>query len=1346
MGPNRQRRRPNVSEQRKNIPSAQKRLQKIPSLVSSAARDLITDVLHHAATGGSVPVPEKHFDSTLGTKITLQRNAPLSTVEILGRVYEGLGFPRDLVAQYLSDLTQVGELPSFDSVEELLSEEGPFQPFLVQSCFELFNYITLFRMDDAENNFDDDTVDHNVLNEELESVSLMFESQYLASKDFGSVEGAEYREAYFLMLTEDEQKIIIAIRFPSSYPQEPPMVFIQPVLSFVSKGKIPHLSVAPNCTKDLPPSVRRLIIDAAVDVIVSLSSTSNPCGCLVPLLSAINSVIATHSSKKEKVPPPPPTACPSRSELDEKRKVFLSYLRDVSHDQEKKKKDGVAVGSGSLGAEDDDETAKNSRTYAASLTLPERVALKEVKVASVEVEELSCNEVLQRDKRLDESLKRKWEELSRKGSLSGVRRKLPAYEAREGLRKALRNSNVVVIGGETGSGKTTQVPQYLYEFFCESGCGSIANVVCTQPRRLAATSVALRVAEERDDAVGGSVGYSIRMENCISRRTQITYCTTGIILRRLQTDKFLNGVTHVVVDEIHERGVDTDFLLILLRDLLSRRKDLIVVLMSATMDSELFSHYFGGAPVLSIKGRTFPVQVHSLEEVIPLTQYHLEPGSPYEKRDKSSQKDGARRNARKCNFDVLSGDLDAELEELQEQRKVAVQLNASSETIDIISRMNFDVINYELIESIVVHIDQVIRIDGAVLIFMPGIAEIMRTMQQLQSNKHLEHRCIFYNLHSSLGSSDQQGVFARPPRGKRKVIIGTNIMETSITIDDAVYVIDTGKIKENRYNSRKCMSELVTVSTSKANCRQRQGRAGRVREGFCFRLFTSLQYEEMQDHQLCEMHRVSLDSLILQIYSLNLGDEVEYLQKALSPPEEKAIHSSVNILMTLGALTREKRLTSLGQHLANLPLDVRVGKMLIHSALLHCVDPVLTMAACLSVRSPFLGAMELRAEVEEMRRAFTGLQFSDQLSSWFAYSKWITTLHEHGTAAAMKLCSQTYLSPSNLSQIQSTKRQYERYLCEAGFLDGSEQSHSSAHKFLFPPYVSLSNIVYESGGTKFNGNSASSLCILACLVAGLYPNVARIKAPPKKKNVNLVANSSNFRQKPAHRYITFDGADCMIHPSSVAAKGPADGSVFQLVVYVDKIKSSDVFLREVSCVSPLHVILFGGGKLEYLARYKELCVDEVTAFQCEEEEAMLLIHFKDQLHSALTMKINDPSKSWESVSEVVVRAIIKLLNDNSGSGRGLKVIDRRQPRRAVTESLLLGEKEGVNKEVTDANASGIASTDRRHARFCFHCGESDHLFQNCPHKMEEKKGGPSVRCFICGMWHYPLFCSCVKAL
>ncbi|KPI83346.1 putative Rna helicase [Leptomonas seymouri] len=1309
MGPNRQRKPQGRGRGRAVAPSPAP-AKATPSMITSAGRDLIVDVLHHAASGGSVPVPEKHFDAKIGSRVTFQRNSPLTPSEILQRLYEGLGFPRDLVTQYLTDLAQASEVPVFSDVSELLDEAGALQSFLVRSSFELFNCMTWFAREETDDKMTPEEGDA-VLAEEVSTVESLFNDSFLGRNHFDD-DDTEYREIYFSFHTADDKQILIVIRFPDYYPVETPSIYVQP-LRCSTADTLPGLVVARSCTKDISASNRRAIMDAAVHAINGFVGT----GCLLALVSAIHGVVTTLEESQPASPTPQQdreSILRERAEARQQRNAFLGALTG--------KNDGGKGG-------DDDE----AQDRFIQVSMPERVELATVDAASSNRDMLR-REFLLRDAALDRALRASWEKLQKEASLRKSRDALPAHNVRETLRNALKQHNVVVIGGETGSGKTTQIPQFLYEFMCEEGCGSSANILCTQPRRLAATSVALRVAEERDEAVGGTVGYTIRLENCVSRKTQITYLTTGIVLRRLQTDKFLGRVSHVVVDEIHERGVDTDFLLILLRDLVRRRTDLKVVLMSATMDSELFARYFDGAPVISIAGRTFPVRVVHLEQIIPEVNYTLEDGSPYEKI--SGDKEARRRNTRKKVLNLDLEDVEEDAEREKNQQKLARLVSASPKTLDILARMNYDVINYELIEYIVGYIDQTLRIPGAVLVFLPGMAEIQRCMEQLSYNPRLAKSCLFYNLHSSLGSSEQQGVFRKPPQGKRKVILGTNIMETSITIDDAVFVIDTGKAKENRYNARKSLSELVTVNISKANCRQRQGRAGRVQEGFCFRLFTEAQFESFEDHQLCEMHRVPLESLILQIYALHLGDEVEYLQKALTPPEERAIHSSVKVLTTLGALTVEKRLTSLGQHLANLPLDVRVGKMIIHGALLQCVDPVLTMAACLASRSPFIASIDFRTEVEGMRRAFAGETLSDQLSSWFAYNKWATAVQQKGAGAARKICQDCLLSPAALQQIQSTKRQYERYLVEAGFIENATRAHISPNKFVFPPYTTMDDRVFEAGGQHFNDNSTSSRCILACLVAGLYPNVARLRVPRGPKSGGSGGTGHNFGGRPAIKFITFDGSECLIHPSSVAGKETSFS--FPLIVYVDKVKTSATFLREVSVVSPLQIILFGSGVLEYLPKYEELCVDEMTAFRCRQDDATLLTHLKTQLDSALTQKINDPSKSWESISSVVMRAIVKLLKEDGGRAGALTIVDRRLPRAPLTEPL-----------VPDAAAAQPLVPDDqpfKTNKSCFLCGETGHVSRYCPHNSAHNKGGPPVRCFICGEWHFPQDCTLVRPL
>lgn len=1010
-------------------------------------------------------------------------------------------------------------------------------------------------------------------------------------------------------------------------------------------------------------------------------------------------------------------------------------------------------------ATDDDDQGQDRFFNVKVSALPQAVALATVDTASSN-QQHERTAFIPRNAKVDKELNEQWQYLKKHGKLSGTRAALPAAGVRAALKEALEKSNVVVIGGDTGCGKTTQIPQFLYELEIEAMRGSSTNIVVTQPRRLAATAVAIRVAEERDEDIGQSVGYSIRLENRSSSFTRLLYCTTGIVLRRLQTDTYLGNVSHVVIDEIHERGVDTDFLLILIKDLLARRSDLKVVLMSATMDSMLFSRYFGDAPVISIAGRTHPVTNYHLEDIIRYTNYSIDDGSPYSLLRRAGGRQHQQRNTSKHKAVMDYGKDDhADVMAMHGAEKSVRQalVDAGStaqldeQVVSTLSRMNPEVINYELIEILIAAIcKKHSHDDGAILVFMPGMAEIQKCVEELKTNKELVAKSQILNLHSSLGSSgDQQAVFRRPPRGIRKIIIGTNIMETSITIDDALFVIDCGKVKENRYDPRKSLSQLVTCWISQANAKQRQGRAGRVRPGHCFRLYTTAQYALLEEHQTCEMHRVPLESLVLQIYTLNLGDEIKYLAKALSPPEEKAVHASVKVLTGLGALTAEKRLTSLGQHLAGLPLDVRIGKIIIHGALLRCIDPVLTIAACLAVRSPFLATPDDQLEVEGIRRALAVDVQSDHLVAWYAYRKWASAKLLEGEAAARKVCKDYFLSNATLLQIQATKRQYERYLAEARFLSppgaAAGGGRRSAHRndaFLFEPFSPpLDSIAYESGGSVYNAFSGSHRCVLGSLVAGLYPNVAKVM--PTKPGASSSSSSGYYGNRNQVKLATFDGSEVVIHPSSVLSR---DASfAFPLIAYVDKIRTSATFLRELSVVSPFHVILFSGGNLKYAEAYGELVVDELTAFRCTAQEAILLTKLKEQLDSALRSKINNPTESWEQASENVVKAIARILTDEGLSASKALVVVDRSARAPLTQPLHGPAAAAQQQQPKDAAAQAAHAPDQPFKTYkkCFNCGEMGHVSRYCVEAAGQPKarGAASVRCFICGEWHHPSKCS-----
>jgi ATP-dependent RNA helicase DHX57 len=1393
MGPNRQKR---SDGQKKKPPIRRGRPTNVPQgpkpAMSEESRNMIIDVLHCVASNGEVSVPQKYFDpnSGSGNVITFRKNQALSTVEVLQLFFEKLGYPPDAVRDYLVEVSANPNFPPPGQLRQLsdIIDDEALHPFLVACCWDLYDIMMWHAADTNGGDDDDEDEDEDVddpdaeaqrcssLRDEMELVDSMFSDQIAAKLNFSEEgERAGERELQLVTCTKDGVEVLVVLRIPDLYPVEPPALWIEPRAVPLSKGgagktkaAAPQKVMAINRKMfELSAGCRRAAMDAATATCATLRKTP----CLVALIGAISDALASNLSDAKKLEATlaeqkeaqeRQAQAQQKKEEELRRAAFVHSLQKQAPGAsaaDKTDKAPLTPSSGQQGTssskrmaggrsaaqpdDDDDDQGQDRFINVKVSALPQAVSLATVDTSQTNQQQERTS-FLSRNQRVDKELLEQWLYLKKHGSLASVRAALPAAAVRSSLKAALERSNVVVVGGDTGSGKTTQIPQYLYELEVEALKGSSCNIVVTQPRRLAATAVAIRVAEERDEEIGKSVGYSIRLENKCSNATRLLYCTTGIVLRRLQTDKFLGNVSHIVIDEIHERGVDTDFLLILVKDLLARRSDLKVVLMSATMDSMLFSRYFGDAPVISIAGRTHPVTNYHLEQVIAYTNYIIDDGSPYSKLDvRKGRQQQRNMNKHKAVMDYGKDDYTEEMSMASDEKSMRKDLLAAGSSeldpnvVSTLSRMNLEVINYELIEQLISSICRNhSHEDGAILVFLPGMQEIQKCVEELRTNKELLAKSQILNLHSSLGSSgDQQAVFRRPPRGIRKIIIGTNIMETSITIDDALFVIDCGKVKENRYDPRKSLSQLVTCWISKANAKQRQGRAGRVRPGHCFRLYTSAQYEALDDHQTCEMHRVPLESLVLQIYTLNLGDEIKYLAKALSPPEEKAVHASVKVLTGLGALTAEKRLTSLGQHLAGLPLDVRIGKIIIHGALLRCIDPVLSIAACLAVRSPFLATPDDQLEVEGIRRALAVDVQSDHLVAWYAYRKWASAKILEGEAAARKVCKDYFLSYATLLQIQATKRQYERYLAEARFLtppvaSGRRGGHDA---FLFEPHRRpLEGIAYESGGSVYNVLSSSHRCVLGSLVAGLYPNVAKVL--PSKPSTGSSGSSSFGYNRNQVKLATFDGSEVVIHPSSVLSRDST--FAFPLVAYVDKIKTSATFLRELSVVSPFHVILFSGGNLKYVEQYGELVVDELTAFRCTADESVLLTRLKEQLDSVLRSKINNPTESWEAASDNVVKAIARILTDEGlSTSKALVVVDR-SVRAPLTQPL-------QQQQQKDAIPQPPPDQPFKTYKKCFNCGEVGHVSRYCVEAAGKPKarGEASVRCFICGEWHHPSKCS-----
>lgn len=458
-------------------------------------------------------------------------------------------------------------------------------------------------------------------------------------------------------------------------------------------------------------------------------------------------------------------------------------------------------------------------------------------LASASLETLS--DYLQRDSR---------EQLQTDNVLNEMmqfRRKLPVAERRNEIMELINEKQVIIVRGNTGCGKTTQIAQYILEDYVNSGQGAWCSVVVTQPRRISAVSVAERIAAERNETVGQSVGYSVRFESMMPRPYgSILFCTVGVLLRKLESG--LRGVSHVIVDEIHERDVNSDFLLVVLRDMVHTYPELRVILMSATIDTSQFSSYFGNCPVIEIQGRTHPVTQYFLEDSIELTGFVPSPESRKRKKDEEAE------------LGLNTADADENLNKV-------IGNNFSQQTRTSMAALSESEVNFELIEAVLIYIKNQ-NVPGAVLIFLPGWNLIFALMKHLQNSRHFSGPGFtILPCHSQIPREDQRKVFAPVPLGVTKIILSTNIAETSITIDDIVYVIDICKARMKMFTSHNNMTSYATVWASRTNLEQRKGRAGRVRPGVCFTLCSRARHVKLEENLTPEMFRTPLHELALSI-------------------------------------------------------------------------------------------------------------------------------------------------------------------------------------------------------------------------------------------------------------------------------------------------------------------------------------------------------------------------------------------------------------------------------------------------------------------------------------------------
>ncbi|XP_069133013.1 ATP-dependent RNA helicase dhx29-like isoform X2 [Argopecten irradians] len=819
-------------------------------------------------------------------------------------------------------------------------------------------------------------------------------------------------------------------------------------------------------------------------------------------------------------------------------------------------------------------------------------------------------------------------------SLLQTRQELPVYKHRSAILDSINGQSVVVIAGETGSGKSTQIPQFILEYFVSQGVGHKCNIVCTEPRRISATSLSHRVSQEMGEGALGSrdslVGYQIRFESKCGPNSRLVYCTTGVLLRKLQTDPTLKDVTHIVVDEVHERSVQSDFLLVILRRLLQVRTDLKIILMSATLDSEKFSAYFHHCSIINIPGRTFPVEVYHVEDVIERTLYVLDDDSPYALRpEQLVQEEQANLAVTGKGGEQTRVDVYWTKENVSKiDRTDLCPETYSLRTRNTVTRTNTDRINMELIVELLCYLEkspEFSKVEGAVLIFMPGLADIQELYELLMADRNFtkSQRYQVIALHSILSSSDQNEAFRVPPPGIRKVVIATNIAETGITIPDVVFVIDTGRVKETRYMESSQMSALREVYISKANAKQRQGRAGRVREGFCFRMYTKERYQDMAPYTVPEIQRVPLEELCLHIMKCDLGEPEDFLSEALDPPRPNVIARAMGMLHEVGACREGSKLTPLGHHLASLPVHVRIGKVLLIGAVFGYLEPVAVIAAAMTTKSPFVAPIQ-KLDLAQAAKVSLSTAASDHLTVYKAYLGWQQAKKEGGHVE-QQYCQKYFLRRNTLLEIENLSNDLIRLVKSIGF---SESRLSQKQKSTFEP-GSVLQISKSTVGMSTDIDLKTVAMVKAAIAAGLYPNVAKITynapvdaaANPRRNHVCI----GDTAQGPAG-----------VHPSSVNRTLATSG----WIAYQEKVTTSKVYLREVTLVSPFSLLLFGGD-IHVQHTEQLVTVDERISFSTYAKTGVMFRELRNLLDKLLEKKLAQPS--LDLLGDKLITLICELL-------------------------------------------------------------------------------------------------------
>ncbi len=560
---------------------------------------------------------------------------------------------------------------------------------------------------------------------------------------------------------------------------------------------------------------------------------------------------------------------------------------------------------------------------------------------------------------------------------------LPVSTRKDEIAAAITRHQVVIVCGETGSGKTTQLPKICLEL----GRGVAGLIGHTQPRRIAARSVASRIAQELKSPLGEAVGYKVRFNDKLSESSYIKLMTDGILLAETQGDRFLNAYDTIIIDEAHERSLNIDFLLGYLKQLLPKRPDLKVIVTSATIDAARFSEHFNGAPVIEVSGRTYPVEIRYR----PLQ----------------------------------------ETEEDEREEKIE---EAILDAVDDLSRLG----------------------GGDILVFLPGEREIRDTAEHLR--KHHPKGAEILPLFARLSIEDQQKIF-RGSNGRR-IVLATNVAETSLTVPGIKYVIDAGLARVNRYSLRAKVEQLQIEKISQAAARQRAGRCGRMSNGICVRLYSEEDFNARSEYTDPEILRSSLASVILRMAALRLGDVAEF--PFIEAPSSRLINDGYQLLQELGAVDAKRELTEVGNQLARLPLDPRVGRMILAAKKENCLAEILIIGSALAIQDPRERPMDKREAADQAHAKFADERsdFMGYLKIWAFYGEALK--HKKSNRELLNNCHSNFLSFLRLKEWRELHGQIASIVGEMDFHSNTQEAtYEQIHRSLLAGL--LGNIGFKDG-------------------------------------------------------------------------------------------------------------------------------------------------------------------------------------------------------------------------------------------------------------------------------------------